>query len=442
MQKKISEYSYFSPVVVQPLGLETVEQFKNRWSKFDALSDTVKNKLSSDKISETVKLLKERFSLNLIQTGSISRSVRSYYFGELKLENLASVFTKEMGIDLNKAQEIAKAVVQKIINDKSQEIAYEAQLAHLTIPDALKKFPDLGEQLITSNHINIKSFPEPVRPSIKNWLFDYTFNMGHETHDSMTHGTYLFQNANAKALSAADRQKLEYVLKAYDENTPVTVNMNTKQMLFPTAGNNEQRTTINKIPAASSQSNIKYQTPNTNPEPEDIFQKTQENEREYFSGTVVQNRQWTNLPKETPSAKPAPAPSPILRPTIESPEPRHQFTPPAPVSAPQIKNPQPAQTITDTRHQIPDTKIEFSSPHKLPVEKQIPAAPKFQLAPILPKPRPIPVAPKPQPLPVPAPPQPRPAPQPIRIFPSGFNDESISNSPAQPPSKNIVNLKE
>ncbi|HRY82515.1 MAG TPA: hypothetical protein P5232_02350 [Candidatus Moranbacteria bacterium] len=115
------------------------------------------------------------------------------------------------------------------------ELSENAKTANLTLPDALKSYPDLGEQLITSNYIKLKNFPEPVRPSIKNWLSDYTFNTGYESHGAMDRGTYLFRNENAKILNSADRERLSYVLKSYDENSLIDVNTNTKQIVFPKA---------------------------------------------------------------------------------------------------------------------------------------------------------------------------------------------------------------
>jgi hypothetical protein len=113
----------------------------------------------------------------------------------------------------------------------------------LSLTDALKQFPEAGEQLITSEKIKLTNFPEPVRPSIKNWLADYTFTVGHGSHDSIARGNYVFHTPNTIRLSNQDREKLAYILKAQDEGLSVTVNTNLKQIVFSV--NNEQRTTNN-----------------------------------------------------------------------------------------------------------------------------------------------------------------------------------------------------
>jgi hypothetical protein len=143
------------------------------------------------------------------------------------------------------------------------------KLETMNMPFVLDKIPEVGEQLITSNKISLKNFPEPVRPSIKNWLSDYTFNTGYENHNAMTRGAYLFQNVNARTLNHFDRQRLDYILKAYDENFPVSVNLNTKQIVF------SEFSVSAKRPAARSN----FSAPSTDV-PRDIFQTKKE---DFFS---------------------------------------------------------------------------------------------------------------------------------------------------------------
>jgi|GEM_PF-1556074 len=102
----------------------------------------------------------------------------------------------------------------------------------LNIAEALAQYPEIGEQLITSNALRLKSFPHPVRPSIKNWLADYTFVLGFKNHTTFDRGNYLFRNENTKVLSQIDRQRLSQMLKSYDDNTLLAINKNSKQILF------------------------------------------------------------------------------------------------------------------------------------------------------------------------------------------------------------------
>ncbi|MFA4817768.1 MAG: hypothetical protein WC608_03575 [Parcubacteria group bacterium] len=225
-------FSNFSPIIAQPMERETTEQFSRRWEKFDALPEKIKGKLSDPKVPESIKNLGKINNLAPQQTCSISRAIRSYYFGELKLEDMPAVLAKEIPIDLAKAREISRMVIQKIINDNSVEEASQAKLVQITVADALKAYPEIGEQLITSEKIVLKNFPEPARPCLKNWLADFTFTLGRDKHTAMDRGIYLFQSANGKRLNSQDRNKLAYILKAFDENLPISVNKDVKQIVF------------------------------------------------------------------------------------------------------------------------------------------------------------------------------------------------------------------
>lgn len=109
----------------------------------------------------------------------------------------------------------------------------QAQLEKLTIQIALKNYPEINEQLITADFIKLASFFEPVRPSIKNWLADYNAVLYGKRHDSISRNDYLFHQKNTQNLSADDRNRLSYILKALDENSLITVDKNAKKILFP-----------------------------------------------------------------------------------------------------------------------------------------------------------------------------------------------------------------
>ncbi|MFA6159895.1 MAG: hypothetical protein WC678_02275 [Parcubacteria group bacterium] len=279
---KIKEFSFFSPILVSSSENESMDDFNMRWKKFDDLSEDIKDKMSL--ATAIIKSICVQFNLNFNQATVISRNIRKYYFGEIQLQDFPQILSKEMSVDFAVAQKISQEVIQKIINDNSQEKAYQAQLEKLTISKAIEKFPELGEQLVTSSHIKLKNFPEPVRPSINNWLSDYTFNLGFESHSAMDRGTYLFRNENAKVLNSTDREKISYILKAYDENSLVDVNVNTKQIVFPkreqasfNGGSTSKREVEppREFPNQTPQRNIQevYNFQKQEIKPNDIFEK-------------------------------------------------------------------------------------------------------------------------------------------------------------------------
>ena len=263
----------------------------------------------------------------------------------------------------------------------------QIEVNNLVISDALKKYPTLGEQLITSDKIKLKNFPEPARPSIKNWLSDYTFNMGHNSHDAMTRGNYLFQNENSRRLNPSDREKLSYVLKAYDENSEITVNVNTRQIIFPRI--NDQRARNNE---RGTMSNEQRTMNNSNsPKADSIVSIEPHSPDNAFSESKFFQKR--GIQAMTPEHAASPATSRIGQ--------------------------KPSQNIQDTKYQIPDTKLSFTSPQKMPYESQKQNYP---------------------------PPKEAFGPSPLRITPMGFKKDSEKNSDGlsdrKDSPKNVVNLKD
>lgn len=211
---------------------DTDDQIVKVHEKFLKLSEGIKTKLASEETGNKVQQIGKSYHLQLLQMADIARAIRSYYFGEIKLEDISHVLFKEMGIDLDTSKEISKIVIEKIIMDESAEKIYQSSIENISIIDAMKKYPGLGEQIITSQQIRIKNFNDPIRPSIKNWLSDYTARLGYEGHDSIERGNYLFQNENTRNLGYEDRQRLSQILKSFDEKTPLAVDLNTKQVVF------------------------------------------------------------------------------------------------------------------------------------------------------------------------------------------------------------------
>jgi len=102
----------------------------------------------------------------------------------------------------------------------------------LPLLQALQKYPRLGEQAVTSSPIKLKIFPDPVRPSIKNWIAEYHSVLGAGTHGTMERGNFLYHSENAKRLSFGERQKLAVILKSLDENEPVAVDEEKQEIVF------------------------------------------------------------------------------------------------------------------------------------------------------------------------------------------------------------------
>jgi len=209
---------------------ENYEQVAGRQEKFTELPYEIKEKLSSHETGETIKGIGKNFNLKLLQLADISRAIRSYYFGEIKLEGFPNILAREIPVDISIAQQIAKQVIEKIINDKS--LGVSKNLVESSLKQAIQAYPNLGEQLITSGMIRLKIFPQPVRPSIKNWIEDYRSVMGAERHGMMERGNYLFHTENTKRLASGERKKLAEVLRSLDEDVTLSVDPDRQEIIF------------------------------------------------------------------------------------------------------------------------------------------------------------------------------------------------------------------
>jgi hypothetical protein len=160
-----------------------------------------------------------------------------------KWQDLENMIAANLKVDFSAARQLSDSVKKNIIlkaqelseksfSAKPAEKAPENKTISLPVADALKTYPEISDQLITQNSIRVKYFNDPVRPSIKNWLSDYTANLGYDRHNSMERGNYLFQSENTKNLGYEDRQKLSQILKSFDEKTVLQINTNTKQIIF------------------------------------------------------------------------------------------------------------------------------------------------------------------------------------------------------------------
>ncbi|MFZ5982237.1 MAG: hypothetical protein ACOYS2_01515 [Patescibacteria group bacterium] len=222
----------FSPILISD----------DDWDRFDALPEKIKDKLSScsdkiEKISSFVGIAPE-------QARGISLAVRKFYLGELPEKDLPAFIQNRSSINIETASQIVGMLEEKIFRDDSFEKAYAEKVEELSLQKVLQKYPEAGEQLLTGNKIMLKDFPEEVRPSIKNWVSDYTSRLGYIRHDSIQRSQYLFQSPNTKALREEDREKLSFILRAFDENLPLSVNRDTRQIILPNFQTNKPRTII------------------------------------------------------------------------------------------------------------------------------------------------------------------------------------------------------
>jgi len=151
------------------------------------------------------------------------------YFGNLEL--LINQWQTKASSPKYKKQSLnlPKATIKK-----EEEVVAKPQTGIITknIRSILKEFPEIGRQLIGTQPIKVTDFEAPVHPSAKNWLKDYIQQKGTGYHSTMERSDYLYRNPDAQKLDKEDKNKLNQILKSYDENTPLSISLERKEILF------------------------------------------------------------------------------------------------------------------------------------------------------------------------------------------------------------------
>lgn len=209
------------------------------WSRFLSLDEEKKNILTSDEIHEKIKELQEKLECDDVAIEGISVLIRWFFFGQIDQQGFEEGLTDTVG---EKASETVEFIQKEILTikpkAKAEEVPEEekkrvAALVRLPLLQALSKYEQLGNQLITKERIRIKSQGEPVRPSLLYWIKYYRDELGVGHHDSVQRGNFLFRSENGKRLSPEERERVNLVLKSVEENFPLEIDTEQMTIVFP-----------------------------------------------------------------------------------------------------------------------------------------------------------------------------------------------------------------
>ncbi len=216
---------------------------ENEWQKLRNLSPEKKDIVLSNELVQRMMLMQEQFRLNDTSVGKINILIRKIFFGELSLAEceakIGSMLVQTGGGDPNQARAIVEFIQREILTIQpkpdAEEAPEEAKAVTVNMPllQALSKYENLGNQLITEDRIRIKSQPDPVRPSLLYWLKCYREELGVGYHDNVQRGRLLFHSENGKKLSAEERERINLILKSVEENFPLSIDTERQEIIFP-----------------------------------------------------------------------------------------------------------------------------------------------------------------------------------------------------------------
>jgi len=207
-------------------------------SAVSRLNPSIRDVLLSFENTVLYDSLMEKFKLNTNQRDFLPQiiwdSALKNNFGELE-KNLQGKLMLNPESSHQIFNELNQKIISKISSARNISPVNQKQknAVQMQLEEAIKKYSEIGDEMITSGMIKIPTSENPVRPSIKNWLTDYFFNLGNEKHDAMQRSAYLFQSQNGKNLLPNDRQKLSFLLKTVDEKSLVEIDADSKKIIFP-----------------------------------------------------------------------------------------------------------------------------------------------------------------------------------------------------------------
>ena len=249
---------------------ETFDQIVARQEKFLKLDEAIKDKLVSDETAKRIHNIGKQNNLDLLKIACIARGIRSYYFDEIKLEDLAEYFSKEIEIDIKTAQSISEYVIKNIIEDPSY---IKSKIVQMSLAGAMQQYPKIEEQAISINLLKLRYFPAPVRPSIKNWITDFHDNMGAGKHSSLDRANYIFHSDNGKKLTPVERQKLSLILKSLEEKTPLSIDPEKQAVVFEQLSFGDKQSAIASQQTAVETKKPEIERKKAPKEEKDIFQR-------------------------------------------------------------------------------------------------------------------------------------------------------------------------
>ena len=234
-----------------------------KWQAYAKLPEEMKMVLGSDDLPRRLYQMEQRFGLKPESVGRISLMLRWLFFGKLSWNDMVIRMGGILlgdGVSYEKTQEISKYIHQmtfELASAKPSENEEEQlemtppidpkNIRQLPILKALSEYPELHYQRITNEKITIKGEREPVAPTVRNWLRAYRDEVGVGQHTAVDRGKFLFQGANTKSLSAAEREKVLAVMKSLDDEEPLAIDTQKKTILFQPPG----QTALPATPATS-----------------------------------------------------------------------------------------------------------------------------------------------------------------------------------------------
>lgn len=183
-----------------------------------------------------VRIAKKYNIYRVEEVGELSRIIRdSFVTNTFQEKNTKARILERLKVDEDKVGTLYKELF--LLRNKISAIEegnLNAQIEKIPFVPAIKKYPELNQQLLGERKIVVFGDSDYVKPTLKNWLDDYTLRKGAQAHSNLDRSDYIFNSENIKVLTFDEKKHLLSILESYDEDRDLDIDTNKKVVLFDT----------------------------------------------------------------------------------------------------------------------------------------------------------------------------------------------------------------
>lgn len=294
-------------------GESAAVSLREAWGVYKTLSPDTRKKLTSSALPLRLRSLAGDFSVKGTDLVRMSGIIRELFFNKKTVAVAAEEISSFSGADKGKLAEfIEKNVLTVEPDPETVSIAAEGPVPvsseKLPLLAALAKYARLSEQQLSRDKIRIKSQPEPVRPSLVNWLRSYRDELGVGYHDPVLRAKFLFNSPNCKSLSSEERERLNLILRSVEDNVPLDIDVRKMEIVFPSFSMTDGQSAAPKAPDARMPASEKKAP--TEGKPKSLLETLQ-------STPVAAPGAKPFTPPQAPKRVAPPVPSPVMPQTPE-----------------------------------------------------------------------------------------------------------------------------
>ncbi len=215
-----------------------------KWESLRQVDEVTREYLLSGSIVDKIKKFSLAHNLVDAEIALMVIAIRDILLERHPIGHFVNLAQKDVGIRNEKKEQLLSAIKRIISHKKNTKDTKE----RMTLREALDRFAEIKDQVITEGRLTVAGAQRQQAGTIENWLTDYHLAIGQGRHSAIERGNYLFHNRNTKPLSAADRQRVAMVLKSFDEDMKMAVDVARKQIVFPLAQKIPHRSGVQKSP--------------------------------------------------------------------------------------------------------------------------------------------------------------------------------------------------